>query len=736
MAQRSSGFARKPVTAAEAIAATATLARAMEDGESAVALELAPLIAPYRKHGRLSLRVERLPHRARLSRGHNNGDRSWSLMSDELDGLTYLPPTGPAQSCTLGIRIVSLDAGDGATLALLDYPVAAEGAVAPVVPRHAPEVDQAELRRLRDELARTKAQAAEQEAGFRAARGTWESELQAQLAASSALANEALERQRAAWDAEQAGRAPKPQPRAADTSTDVRRQIEAALAKAEKEWKAAEAERLARAEAGWEARAAKALAEAGAQIEKARTRSAAETAREKSDDAERRRLRDEVARLKKLLGAKDSEFSETRESARKTAQEALAGAEQAWREREAQSLSAARAQWQERSERALAEATAQFERAEAARAKADTSRLKEAQAELEALKDDLARANEILADRENDIADMQARLDETADPTPAIEAREAEIERLKSDLAGVRGVTAERERDIIEARAQMERARQDWQRQSEARFAEALAEWKKGEAARLLAAEAQSQEQAQGQLTRMAQRLKQAEGELKDSRAQVEALRQRGDAEDVKKLRREFGHLQSALAERETEIAQLRLDSEHARERWTADARMSLEKAEHQWKSEAETADERKLRRQVFKRTARDIVLVASISVVAVMLYLHFDLASLVNLFPPLAAIVDTTPAPPAPQPAQAAKHAPAAAALPVAVVTRSANVRATPSKTGDIVATLPHDSEVAVLEHRGNWVRVKITGANKNQEGWVYTTYLKDKPLVPQKHS
>jgi colicin import membrane protein len=730
MAQRSSGFARNPVSAAEAIAATATLARAMEDGESAVALELAPLIAPYRKHGRLSLRVERLPHRARLSRGHNNGDRSWSLMSDELDGLTYLPPKGPAQSCTLGIRIVSLDAGDGTTLALLDYPVAAEGAVAPAAPRHAPEVDQAELRRLRDELARTKAQAAEQENSFRAARGTWESDLQAQLAASSALANDALERQRAAWE-----QAPKTQPRPADMSAEIRRQIEAALAKAEKEWKAGEAERLARAEAGWEARAAKALSEAGAQIEKARTRSAAETAREKSDEAERRRLRDELARLKKLLGAKESEFSETRESARKMAEEALAGAEQAWREREAQNLSAARAQWQERSERALAEATAQFERAEAARAKAGASRLKDAEAELEALKDDLAHANEILADRENDIADMQARLDEAADRTPAIETREAEIERLKSDLAGVRGVVAERERDIVEARAQMERARQDWQRQSEARFAEALAEWKKGEAARLIAAEAQSQEQAQGQLTRMAQRLKQVEGELKEARAQAEALRQRGDAEDVKKLRREFGHLQSALAERETEIAQLRLDGEHARERWTADARMSLQNAEHQWKAEAENAEERKLQRQGLKRTARDVALVASVSVIAVMLYLHFDLGALINLFPPLAAIVETTPAPPAPQPVQAAKPNPAASALPLAVVVRSANVRATPSKTADVIATLPRDSAVAVLEHHGNWVRVKITGANKNREGWVYTTYLKDKPVMPQKH-
>ncbi len=122
------------------------------------------------------------------------------------------------------------------------------------------------------------------------------------------------------------------------------------------------------------------------------------------------------------------------------------------------------------------------------------------------------------------------------------------------------------------------------------------------------------------------------------------ALRQRGDADDIKKLRREFGHLQSLLAERDMEIAQLRLDSEHARERWTADARMSLEKAEHQWKAEAEAIEREERRSLGFRRTMRDVFLVASISVVAVMLYLHFDLAALVNLFPPLASIIDTTP--------------------------------------------------------------------------------------------
>lgn len=758
MAQRLSGFARSKTAAAEAIAAAATLARDMEEAPSEIALDLAPLIAPYRKHGRLSLRVERLPHRARLSRGHNNGDRSWSLMSDELDELAYLPPRGALEACTLAIRIVSMDGG---TLALIDYPIVPDGAPPPLVaetpvsPRHAPEVDQAELRRLRDELARTKsasvardadgaemarlrdelaksqAHAAEQDGAFRAARARWEDELQAQLAASSSLAAETLERNRAAWQEEQSARASKAQPPRAD---DARRQIEAALIKAEKEWKAGEAARLAAVREKW-------VDETGAQLEKARTRTAAESAREKSDEAERRRLRDEVARLKKSLSAKENDLAQARETARRDGEEALAAAEKAWRDQEAQRFAAARSQWQDRSERALAEATAQFERAQAQRAQTGALRLKDAESELERLKDDLARANEILVDRENDIADMQARIDELADQSSAIATRDAEIERLKGEFTALRETVAEREREIIQARAEIERAKLDWRKQSEARLAQALGEWKKGEAARILAAEAQSQEQAEVAQARMVQRLKQAEKELKESRAQADALRQRGDAEDVRKLRREFGHMQAVLAEREMEIAQLRLDSEHARERWTAEARITLQKAEHDWKVEAEEAERQQSRAFTVRRTARDVVLAASLSVVAVMAYLHFDLASLVNLWPPLANWVDTAPSAPVIKASPPVRQAATPATQPMATVLRAANVRATPSKSADIVATLPRDSDVATLEHRGNWVRVNITVAHKDEQGWVYTTYLKPKTAaaatpVPQKHT
>jgi hypothetical protein len=41
---------------------------------------------------RITLRVEGLPQLARLSAGQNNGDRTWSLSLDELEGLLYFPP--------------------------------------------------------------------------------------------------------------------------------------------------------------------------------------------------------------------------------------------------------------------------------------------------------------------------------------------------------------------------------------------------------------------------------------------------------------------------------------------------------------------------------------------------------------------------------------------------------------------------------------------------------------------
>ena len=745
MAQRGTGYAKRS-GATEAIVADAVM-RSMEDDDAAprpVALDLAPLIAPYRKHGRLSLRVERLPPRGRLTRGHNNGDRSWSLMSDELDGLAYLPPKGAAEFCTLGIRIVSLDGGDGGTLALIDYPVSSTGTAVPppaVTQKQAASKarvagDDGELARLRAELADAKAALAEREAEIVAARGRFERELQDQLAASSKLAADMLERERA-------------QTRAGHAAKDAAKD-DAAKADARTVKLLAEAEaRAAKALAETEATAAEALAEIQAQLDRARTRGAAESARERGDEAERKRLRDEVQRLKKALAAQEEELVRSRETWQRDSASKLAKAEGAWRDRESRELADARAQWQERSERALSEAKAQFERAQGRAENEAAGRVRELEAEVERLRDAIACVNSAIADREGDIADIQARLDAQTARADTLGAHEDEIRRLESQIGRLESEVAEGERGLAKAGAQMEQAtadararleqtrrdaqtaldqsrrdagqvleqaKADWRATSDAALAAKLAESKREETQRLQTLEAEIQNQSQVQLARNAKRIKELEAERDQFRAHAEALLKRGDSDDIKQLRRDFGHLQALLATREQEIAQLTLDSEHARERWTAEARLTMQKAEHEWKAEAEAAEREERKALSARRTIRDVTLVGAVSALAVMFYLYGS---------PMDWIAPT--APPVAVAAATAKPAAAASAHMVTVL-KSANVRSGPSKTADIVATLPKATALASLERHGNWVRVKLSGA-KASEGWIYATYLADAP-------
>ena len=182
-----------------------------------VPLDLAPLLAPYRGHGRISLRVERLPHRARLSRGQNNGDRSWSLSLDELDDLDLIVPKDLIGMQTLSIRIISLDGGDGATVAVLDHftpavenlKMTAAEAVASL--RNTPaKIETANAERVRQELGSVKALLAAQagalaelnesaDAQLAAARLDWQKEMKSQLARLSHTATLQLEESRKAW---------------------------------------------------------------------------------------------------------------------------------------------------------------------------------------------------------------------------------------------------------------------------------------------------------------------------------------------------------------------------------------------------------------------------------------------------------------------------------------------------------------------------------------------------------
>src|SRR6266566_3090520 len=123
MAQRATGFAKtRGATQANRLSDSKRGETETPAAPRAIAVKLGPLLSPYKKQGRLSVRIERLPQLARLSAGRNNGDNSWSLTLDELEDLAYLPPPGMVEAHHLAVRIIGLDGG-GSTLAVLDFPV-------------------------------------------------------------------------------------------------------------------------------------------------------------------------------------------------------------------------------------------------------------------------------------------------------------------------------------------------------------------------------------------------------------------------------------------------------------------------------------------------------------------------------------------------------------------------------------------------------------------------------------
>src|ERR1700712_924563 len=107
MARRATGIAKAPAPTKAGRLADSTRALAGTPSPlRAIPVTLAPLLLPYKKFGRLSIRIERLPQLARLSAGRNNGDCSWSLTLDELEDLAYMAPEGMEGTQTLAIRVI------------------------------------------------------------------------------------------------------------------------------------------------------------------------------------------------------------------------------------------------------------------------------------------------------------------------------------------------------------------------------------------------------------------------------------------------------------------------------------------------------------------------------------------------------------------------------------------------------------------------------------------------------
>src|SRR6266567_99741 len=546
-APRATGFSKKPAVAKTNRLNDAARSRAeVRSAPRAIPVDLAPLLSPYKGHGRLAVRIERLPQLARLSTGRNNGDNSWSLSLDQLEDLTYQPPEGMYEAHSLAVRIIGLDGG-GSTLAVLDFPVPAGVAETEEdQDQTAEEPDSAQLPPLRAELAKLQASLVARESDLASARQKY-----AQAEAEKQKIETELAQGQAAWEAGQDERkclglsagllmrkgeaGPSKLNQAGDeiemrclreelaglqailavretalgevrlaaqqAREAWRLESEVALSQAETTWKAGEAARLAAAEAQWQERSTAALAEARAQ---------AEAARDSVHKIERRHLGDELEALKAslvdhktALAQASSALEQTRERGQLDLESVLSKAEKAWKAEEAARLAAAEEQWQEKSAKALTEARTQ---SEAALSKTEKARR----------------------------ADEAARL------------AAADLQWQEKSA-----------KSLTEARTQ-----------SEAALSKAKETWKADEAARLAAAESQWQQKSAKAL---ADARTQSEAALKKAHINAETARDSDNATE-RRLREE--------------LTQAHSDLEQARGRWQQESEAALSKAKETWKAD------------------------------------------------------------------------------------------------------------------------------------------------------
>jgi hypothetical protein len=756
------------------------LAKSSSSGRATLAarsipVTLAPLLQPYRKEGRLSIRVERMHQLARLSRGRNNGDGSWSLASDELDDLEYRSPEGIVDAQSLSIRIIGLDQ-DGTTLAILEVPILFGEKQPSATPEGtAPAVagDQDVLvQRQRDELKSLKSLLGERDAELAkradfevsrdtlaselsAARASWESEMHRQLADAAARARTNLEQARTSWKAEQAAHIAAAEKRAeqriAEAEERSRRELKDALAHAETELKAAEAKRLANAETIWRDKSASAVAEATAKCERAEQ--ALSEARSKPlvrmslDEVENRRLRQDMGTLRAALAERETSLAQMRaaaerdrETQRREHEAAQSNAMAAWKDAEAARMSAAETQWREQSNASLNAAIARGDRAEAAlavaRAQLETV-AKSAGDDVESrLRGEVAALRATLTERDAAVAQARSSADQSTDMLAEISGRceraesaltgaqteaaaksdlaESETNRLRAELASVHAVLADRDAAMAQTRLTAERALQRAQVESDTALSQAQASWRADEGARFAAAEAQWRKQSVTALAEATARYNEAEAALAQVRVRGGATDKR-ESETVAHLRNEIQVLQSALAGRDDKLPHT---SPVYERRDTSASRVAI-RQNQDWDSANPLAE----KATTPSRLIRDVVVVAALAAAGILFWPRLQ-----SCIPPgwLPGFAESEPATNVQAPQLAAAPAPR---QHMAIVVRPANVHADPTKTAAVISTLQHGREVTIVAVRNSWTLVQVDAKDnsaKPQQGWVYSSFLK----------
>ena len=594
--------------------------------QRSVLLDLLPLLKPFKRSGRLALRIERLPQRAKLSAGRRNSDGSWSLASDELEELNYLVPSNVAAAHELTVRIMKFDDGAASTLKVIQYPIAAfeeeaaepqgeedaschtSGQDDPILRSQLGEmqslfaVRESELIELRAALEQLKQ---EKTAELEKARAAWELELNQRLVDVAARVQSDNKKERDARLSEQDAHAV--------AKTEAR--TERKLAAERKLWQLESDRRIDVERQKWLAEADKRVA---AELERLKSQM------ERRIDAERQAWRNateqqqafEAERQKTQL---DQQFEAERktwaaETERRVAAEVgplkaqaeqqLETERQKWRaeadQRVAVELEGLKAQMQQRAE---AERQAWLTEAE----KRSANEYQQLKAELvqrveterqswQATGDQRAAADR---DRLNALADQ--RIEEARRAWLVEAEQQATSDHLRR--AGEAEQRLENERRVWRAEAQqrMENERRRWEAESLIALGKAEDQWRSQEEERAVAARNEWQLQSAQLLAQESDKTRRIEATLvaetdksRKLEAALEALVQAknlpasGDhVQELDRLRSELAQAKASVAECENELARSRMNVDQERERWRREAESSLEAAVQAAKAEA-----------------------------------------------------------------------------------------------------------------------------------------------------
>jgi len=424
------------------------------------------------------------------------------------------------------------------------------------------------------------------------------------------------------------------------------------------------------------------------------------------------------------------------EQLRRKSEADIVAAKEAAECRVSERLKAAEAEWRERAARPLAEMTARCQAAEADLALARTAETLDREVERTQFQDQL---ESLLKKSQADIAAAKEAAEQrTSERLKAAEAEwqeraarplaemTARCQAAEAALASARatGMPADREADRIELQDQFESLRQ--KSLADIAAVKEAAELRASE--KLKTAEAEWRERAARSMAELTARCQAAETALAAARADGSG---NPDADAyVRSLNLEIKSLQTALVDREAELASVHVSLEQMRLGITAPA-----PAAH-WKPLPSLA-----MRDTPEQKPSESHLVRDVFIVFVLVLAGFlALPRIESLLPDdlraqIASLIgpsDTT-GQEAAAPAPAAPPAPPKPVYPVATVARSVNMRAQPAVGAAVIASLKRGAEVAILERNGNWDRVQISGTDGTvRQGWVFGSYLGDAAAAP----